>query len=152
MATLIQTLEKLDLVSWPVLSAGLRNGWIGRSDVVEFSDIWLQQNDDPDAILISGNSFELEDEFRLTLEKLSDRFQEKHDAMDILRLGHLVMIDQGQLSEQQKIDQLQEIYAMFNYPEDMVECCIYSSGNQDPLLALTSVIEQLKQNVKNDKI
>ena len=69
------------------------------------------------------------------------------ESLDKWRLAHLLCIASSSDSLDEKVCKLQEVYAEFGYPEDMISCSIYSSEHVCPLEAMNAVIKKLKQKM-----
>jgi hypothetical protein len=55
-------------------------------------------------------------------------------------------IEESNMSEEEKSDKLQELYADFDYPDDMSDCSIYSMRVADPVLkCMHNLIMSLKK-------
>ena len=67
--------------------------------------------------------------------------------LDKWRLAFLLCIESSEASDEIKLSQLQEIYAEFNYPLDMMSCSIYSQDNIAPLVAMHQVVEGLRKRL-----
>ena len=140
----INALRNLGLLCWSTIFLGLRKGWISREDVINFAvALLVNGSDDEDvAIIASGESLD-DDEFS---NLISNHFKQSDNAADSDKwlLAHLLSISELDDDEQTKLDRLQEVYADFDYPEEMASCSIYSQDKVDPLLAMMQVIDELK--------
>ena len=61
-----------------------------------------------------------------------------------LKLAALLSLKESTISNKEKCDRLQELYADFNYPDDMSECSIYSTSQISPLEGMNNLIAKLK--------
>lgn len=140
----IKVLINLGLLCWSTILFGLGKGWVSRKDVVDYAvDLLVNGNDDENvAIIAAGETLE-DDEL---LKLLSNQVEQSDSANDLdkWRLAHLISIVESNEDEQSKLDRLQEVYANFNYPEDMASCSIYYQNEIDPLVAMMQVVEELK--------
>jgi len=140
----IKALITLELLCWPTILIGIKRGWLSRKDVSDFAvDLLIKGNGDEDVALIASASSLQDDEL---FNWISNRFKQAdmNDALDKWRLAYLLTIAESEDGSQAKIDRLQEIYANFDYPEDMASCSIYSQDEIDPLVAMMYVIENLR--------
>jgi hypothetical protein len=142
--TPIRVLINLGLLCWPTVFVGFSKGWLSRKDVIDYAvDLLVDGNDDEGVVIIaSGES--LEDSELLDL--ISSQIKQADNAVDVdkWRLGYFINIAESDESEQTKLDNLQEVYANFDYPENMASCSIYSQDEIDPLVSMMEVIKKLK--------
>ena len=141
----IEVLIKLDLICWNTLLFGWKNSWVNRESIASYAAGLLSEgvdNNDENIALMAANSSLDDDEILSLLEKLCDNADD--DVIDKWRLSNLICIAEVSMSDQEKIDAVQEVYAKFDYPEDMASCSIYTQDNQDPLMVMVQVIESLK--------
>lgn len=143
----IKILINLGLLCWSTILLGLRKGWVDRKDVIDYAvNLLVNGNDDEEVALIAGGEFLGDDEL---LDLISNQVEQVDNAADLdkWRLAHLLNIAESDEDEQSKLDRLQEVYANFDYPEDMASCSIYSQDNIDPLVAMMQVIEELRNRL-----
>lgn len=142
----IEVLKQLNLINWAVLFTGFQRGWIIKSDISNYSVSLLSDSlDDGDeniAVLASADSFD-DSEVKELLLKISDQYSEP-EIIERWKLAMLITLNESGLSEEEKIDRLQELYAEYDYPEDMSSCSIYSQDSVPPLKAMSDVILSLK--------
>lgn len=137
-------LADLGLLCWATIHLGLIKGWLSREDVADYAiDLLVHGNDDEDTAIIAGAEL-LEDNELLELISKKVAQVDNDTVFDKWRLAHLVDIAESDKDEQSKVDNLQEVYANFGYPEDMISCSIYSQDEVDPLVAMMNVIEKLR--------
>jgi len=65
--------------------------------------------------------------------------------LDKWRLAFLLCIEASDDSDEDKVNKLQEVYADFDYPEDMASCSVYSQDNVSPLVAMSQVVQELRE-------
>ena len=142
----IEVLKNLDLVCWPALFVGLQKGWVTKSDIADYATSLLSADldngDENIAVLASADSFD-DSEVKELLLQVGGSTAEP-EAIEKWRLATLIALSDSALSEEEKIDKLQELYAEFDYPEYMSSCSIYSHNSVDPLVAMSDVISALK--------
>ncbi|ASA57914.1 DUF2247 family protein [Vibrio gazogenes] len=144
----IKVLISLGLLCWATILLGLKKGWVSRKDVIDYAVALLvngNENEDV-AIIAGGESLEDDELFNLILNQIKQT-DDTASALDKWRLAHLLNIAESDYDEQTKLDRLQEVYANFDYPEDMASCSIYSQDEIDPLVAMMQVIEELKSRL-----
>lgn len=144
--TPIKILGSLKLLSWGTILVGLRKHWITRQNVIDYALELVEESNDEEAIDIIINQIFLSDkEF---IHHVSNKIKSMNECMELdkWRLAHLLYAIELK-DDQAKLDKLQEIYANFNYPDDMSACSIYSSQTTAPLMAMIEVIEKLKQQL-----
>ncbi|MEG3219673.1 DUF2247 family protein [Vibrio gigantis] len=143
----IKILIDLGLLCWSTLLLGMSKGWASRKDAIDYAVTLLVSGIEEEdvAVIASGESLE-EDEL---LKLISNQVKQNDCAADLdkWRLAHLLSISESGDDEQAKLDRLQEVYANFEYPEDMASCSIYSQDEIDPLVAMTKVVEELKSRL-----
>lgn len=142
----IEVLIQLSLLCWNTLFLGWKNGWASKKDIINYAVSLLSEEKDENnetvSVIAGGDYLEDEELQTLVSELVNDV---KGDALDKWRLAHLICISEMSGTEQEKIDQLQEIYAKFDYPEDMSSCSIYAKDEIDPLAAMMQVTNNLRQ-------
>ena len=147
----VSKLNELGLVSWPVLKYGYENSWGKKNDLISFADLVLSNNFDENVALISANLFESELEFKSALDRVVDSSPYDDLVVNKWRLCILSALYESDKSDEEKIRNLQDVYSAFDYPEDMVNCSIYSSGHMDPLEAMLQVKEKLEYEIFCEK-
>jgi len=142
----VEVLNNLNLLCWSLLFMGLRKEWVTKSDIEGYAVSLLSANldggDEKIAELASAESLG-DDDVRELLFQLG-RADEQPDNVEKWRLALLISLSESVLSEEEKVDRLQELYAEFGYPEDMSACSIYSQNSIAPLIAMSRVISSLK--------
>lgn len=141
-------LKKLDLVTWPTLLVGFENQFVSKEDIADYAISLLEKSSDCGAnvaLLACASDYdiwEIDDMLKkqIVLEDLV-----KEVEMDKLKLAALLSLKESTLSEKEKCDKLQEIYSIFNYPDDMAECSIYSNSSTSPLQAMHNLIIALRK-------
>lgn len=143
----IKILINLGLLCWSTILLGLRKGWVSRKDAIDYAiELLVNGNEDEDVVIIAGGET-LEDDELLNL--ISEQVEQADiaTALDKWRLAHLLSIAESDDDEQTKLDKLQEVYANFDYPEDMASCSIYSQDEIAPLIAMMQVVEELRRKL-----
>ena len=156
---IVGILKGLDLISWPTLSIGFENGWVQRSEIVEYAlNVMTTSVEDnfKEVILLAGSELYDHDEFKQILVGVLNKkgfdasnVNNKNIESDKWRLGFLIFLDSKTSTPEFKLDKLQKLYSQFNYPEDMAACsCYYNPLDNDsyegPLNELKTVIIKLK--------
>ena len=127
---------------------GYDSGWISREGVSDyFTDIVCSDGSDGcDLALLLAVSSSLSDvEFNGIVARLPSG-----GGLSVInrwRLGKLVELDLSDITDDEKICILQDIYAEFDYPEDMAGCSIYSVTSEPPLDAMRRVIAGLSVSI-----
>lgn len=143
----INVLINLGLLGWSTILLGLKKGWIRRKDVIDYAvDLLVNGNNDEDVAIIACGESLGDDELLNLISNHAER-GDNPDDFDKWRLAHLISIVESDEGEQTKLDRLQEVYANFDYPEDMASCSIYSQDEIDPLVAMEKVVEELKRRL-----
>jgi hypothetical protein len=143
----IKVLIDLGLLCWSTIQLGLGKGWVSRQDGIDYAvDLLVKGNDDESVAIIAGGELLGDDEL---LDLISNQVEQsdKTGGLDKWRLAHLTSIAESNEDEQCKLDRLQEVYANFDYPEDMAACSIYSQDEIDPLVAMMQVVEELRNKL-----
>lgn len=143
----IDALKILKLVSWSVLYIGLQRGWVQKSEITDYANTQLSADmdncDENIAVLASAYSLDDSEILDTLLQVAGD---EKYDnSIEKWRLAKLVALSESVLCEEEKLYKLQELYAEFDYPEDMASCSIYSQDSIDPLVAMSKLTSVLKK-------
>lgn len=155
----LSELQSLSHVSWPTLLIGLKKGWISKDAISDYATLLLtteQDKADPNvALLIATDSLSQDDIAQLINEICTtqgvDLRTEEPASIEKWRLAHLSDIQDSPLPDEDKLAKLQELYAEFDYPEDMSACSIYHPGEISPLTALHQLIEQLTLKLTKNK-
>lgn len=143
----LRVLTDLGLAQWSTILLGVEKHWVGREEIFEYvmSQLLNGCESEHTAIIAGGGN--------LSDEELFDIISKQTEAgncaadMDGWRLAFLLCIEMSNDSEENKICKLQEVYADFDYPEDMTSCSIYSQDRADPLAAMNRVINKLRENL-----
>jgi hypothetical protein len=147
----ISVLAQLGLASWSTIYFGFKKGWVERADIFEYAmnQISIDRDSQYEAT-IAGSEY-LSDEELLKVISEGMGIFDCDAEMDKWRLAYLLCIDGADASAENRITMLQKIYADFEYPEDMASCSIYHQDGIGPLVAMSRLIETLKQrlSVKN---
>jgi len=142
--TPIEILKKLGLLNWSNIYIGIKKGWATKKDAIEYAVGLLQVGCDDDGIGLIAGGEQLEDDE--LIELISQSATKKNDAaeLDKWRMAYLISVVESGNDLQSQLDKLQEVYANFNYPEDMAACSIYSQSSTQPLIAMEQVVKELK--------
>lgn len=143
----IEVLKELDLVCWSALFVGLQKGWATKSDIADYATSLLSadlDNGDENIAVLAGSDSLDDSEVKGLLLQVGGSTEDP-EAIEKWRLATLIALSESVLRKENKIDKLQELYAEFDYPEDMSSCSIYSQDSVDPLAAMSGVISALKQ-------
>jgi hypothetical protein len=138
-------LISLGLACWSTIFLGLRNRWIRQEDIFEYAINQLLDGCESECVVIIARSEYLSDEELLELISKQMEMTDCVADTDKWRLAFLLCLDALNDSDENKINRLQEIYADFDYPEDMASCSIYSQDDVGPLVAMNRVVERLKE-------
>lgn len=147
-----------------VLREGLARGWASKRDVVDFAlDRLGAGHDGPEVMsLLDAEQLDL-----ATLQALLQRSQNTDTPASVKSplspwmYATLVQITEGRGGEDEKLDQLEDLYASFGYPEQLRECSRYYVPTHDqqlsvgehtesPLLAMARLLETLKKELSGE--
>jgi len=143
----VKILINLGLLCWSTILLGLDKGWVSRKDVIEYAvDLLVKGNEDENVVIIAGGEPLGDDELLDLISNLVEQ-SDNTGELDKWRLAHLISIAESNEGEQSKLDRLQEVYANFDYPEDMASCSVYSQDEIDPLVAMMQVVEELRNKL-----
>lgn len=123
---------------------GYRKRWIGREDIFEFAMSQLLNGCESERVAIIAGGEYLNDEELLEVVSKQMEMTDLVAEIEKWRLAFLLCIDASNDSDEDKINRLQDVYAYFNYPEDMASCSIYSQDSVGPLVAMSQVVEKLR--------
>lgn len=138
-------LISLGLAGWSTIFLGFRKHWIRRRDIFEYAMNQLLAGCESErAAIIAGGEYFSDEEL---LEIISQQMEMTDCVADTdkWRLAFLLSLEASNDNDENKINRLQEIYADFDYPEDMASCSIYSQDGLDPLVAMSQVVKRLKE-------
>lgn len=138
-------LISLGLACWSTIFLGFRKRWIGRKDIFEFAMNQLLNGCESECVAIIAGGEYLNDEELLEVVSKQMEMTNLLAEVEKWRLAFLLCIDTSNDSDESKINRLQEVYADFDYPEDMASCSIYSQDGVDPLVAMSRVVEKLRE-------
>ncbi|WP_108097482.1 DUF2247 family protein [Pseudomonas sp. GV071] len=141
-----KTLIELGLMSWSTAVLGFRRGWVERNEIFDYAISQLASDDNTenmDVAVIAGGEY-LSNEELLGLMLKQAGTSDDISGLDKWRLAFLLNVEMSGGSDEDKVSRLQEIYAGFDYPEDMTSCSIYSKGNESPLVAMHNLVKALR--------
>lgn len=141
----LNVLINLGLACWSTIFLGFRKRWIRRDDVFEYAISQLLNGCESERVAIIAGGEYLSDEELLAIISEQMEMMDCVADMDKWRLAFLLCIDASDDSDENKINRLQEIYADFDYPEDMASCSIYSQDGVCPLVAMNQVVKRLRE-------
>ena len=147
----LHELIRRKLIGWPTLAVGLDKGWLTKDALSDYALTRLCDGGDDNDIALLAGSTDLSDEevsgllATLCQKEGVDLKNEQPQALEKWRLVMLSSLQRSALSAEDKLEQLQELYAAFGYPADMASCSIYAQDGIDPLNALQNVISDLEQ-------
>jgi hypothetical protein len=141
----LNVLIDLGLASWSTMLLGFRKRWVRRDDIFEYAINQLLIGSESERVAIIAGGRYLSDEE--LVEIVSKQIEVENCVADIdkWRLAFLLCVDASDDSDENKIKRLQEIYADFDYPEDMASCSVYSQDRGDPLVAMKQVVNRLRE-------
>lgn len=164
MSTAPIELQQLGLLDWPTCLAGLKGGWMAASDVeaLAMSEVLTTDSIDSEvAELTSAKSFDLDRVERLVEGLAAQRSGTRMD--DVVRrwmLAFLLEIFSKSVSDEQRQQELEDLYAEFGFPEELRTLSKYNFSSEEraeipvvghqvlsPLAELVTVIEDLKSQL-----
>ncbi len=145
--TPLGVMKQLGLLGWPELLCGWKLGFVSNKNISDFAAGHLSESDDLEVALLSSASSLSSDDVAQALEKVVPNV-DMTTSKDKWRLARLIELDQRNIADSLKLDELQLIYADFDYPEDMENCSIYSSGNEAPLVSMNKLISSLQRKYR----
>lgn len=159
MSATYRLLSKLKLNHFPILLYGWERGWVNENIFVAWACEQLEREDSSSPLVIQRYiariaGGDLED--NTILEKLNNFYLNKQrnglkytgqDLFNIWRLVRIQSILEATLDEQQQVEKLQQIYADFDYPEDMKSISIYANDGIPPLTAAKKLVEKLMKEL-----
>lgn len=155
----ITELSRQGLLCWQTVAVGFQNNWLNKDAVSDYAFKLLSEGLDggnTDIAVLAGtdslNDREVSDLIRAICQREgTDTAQAEANALEKWRLSKLLALNSAEFSAEEKIEKLQELYADFDYPSDMAACSIYSQDGIDPLTAMQTLINELKQKLGADK-
>lgn len=148
----LDVVKREGLLSWHTLIYGLSHKWCEKQHLVAYADDHLLNAvDDVDLDLLqisSGLEMKDGDLIQIGLHFLEAHGQpmsdeKKEESKEIWRFAKLRSLLEASISSEEKLTQLQELYAEFGFPDDMSSCSIYAGDAVDPLLAAQHVADRL---------
>lgn len=130
----VDLLRDLGLLNWPTLLVGWKRRQVSRADLIDFAVAWLLKHpDEEDSRIVEMASGEQLDDAELTVllsdyvETVSRACEEgEYSAhLDRWRLAEVWILASGELDVETKLDRLEQLYADYDYPEDMARCSRY---------------------------
>ena len=163
----VKIMSELSLLGWGALLLGWHRGWINREDVSHYAVEWLSArphgNDGMVALLAAGELL-ADDELTDLMHRLADNEEADHcsppnqaesdsRAINSWRLARLIeLVSRPGCRDERWQDAVEEVYAEFNYPEDMRSCSRYQSGvaGQSTEDAIRHLIRKLRAQLLID--
>ncbi|MFK0089672.1 DUF2247 family protein [Pseudomonas sp. NPDC090755] len=140
-----EMLIKLDLMCWSTVVVGFGKGWMKRKDIFDYAISQLASGSNSvDVAVIAGGEY-LSDGDLLDLILKQVKKTDCASDLDKWRLAFLLCIKSSEDCDESKVNRLQEIYADFDYPEDMASCSVYSQNDISPLVAMDQVVGELRE-------
>jgi len=96
-----------------------------------------------DVAVIAGGEYLNDEELLGLMLKQAEKTDDIYE-LDKWRLAFLLSVEMSVDSDEDKVSRLQEVYADFNYPEDMSSCSIYSKDDMSPLVAMQNLVKELR--------
>lgn len=147
---IINELKRLNIISWYAILLALDKGWITKKDIEDYSVYLLSSPDfynDNVAVLANALSYS-EREVKDQILQLCDEVQfNKNSEIQKLKLAALSYLANSGYPKEEQCNMLQELYAEFDYPEDMQECSIYHNSKIPPIEAMKLLITSLKKQI-----
>jgi|GEM_PF-1121662 len=127
---LIDIIRKYSLLDWKTILVGFKRNWITKDEVIEFAvnQLSTTNEDDYNVSLLAGSDNESNENILNLIHKyIESKNIQLNEGNEIKKwlLAHLILINEGDISDQDKLNKLQEIYSEFEYPEEMAKCSIY---------------------------
>lgn len=145
-------LKKLNLASWSTLLVGFDSGFISRQDIEDYATSLLEEKSSFNldiALLASIDDYDSNEMRKMIEKQLNLKYLDKEVEIKKIKLAALLSLEESSLSEEDKCYKLQELYAEFNFPNDMSECSIYSTNSKiSPLSAMHNLIVSLKKYIE----
>lgn len=147
-------LKAKGILFWDDLLIGFKNWWCEKDSFIEYATNLLMKSNEPvDANLacIAAGEFYSDQEIVDMAIKLlglhgsalpDDRASK---ALEKWRFAHVASLLGEDITDEEKIDELQEIYAMFGFPDDMADCSIYNQEQIGPLEAARSFVYNMSK-------
>lgn len=149
-----EIMKRADLLDWHTLLVGLEHGWCTKDKLIEHAEEYLRHVtsgvDENLISIVTGESIS-DDE----LIAISRRFIQAHGAplsqkiekesLEKWRFAHLCSLLESNKTDQIKIDEIQDLYSQFGFPEDMTSCSIYNDTGIDPLVSAKCVTQNLEK-------
>ena len=150
-------LKRESLLSWSFIRWALEGKKIPFDSVIDFAITKMEEPIDENIAVLAGLSESESDLLQSLVEKLAEAESVRLPEETWL-FAALVEIFEASVSEQEKIDRLQEVYSEFNYSERLEKCSIYYTRPEqgkvnvgdildDPLTEMERVIEQLRAEI-----
>ena len=130
----VDLLRDLGLLNWPTLFVGWKRRLVSRADLVDFAVAWLLEHpNEDDARIVEMASGGHLDDAELTVllgeyvEMTTSAYGEGEYSsyLDRWRLAEVWILAMSELDEETKLDRLEQLYADYDYPEDMARCSRY---------------------------
>jgi hypothetical protein len=145
-------MKKANFWGWHTLLIGMQRGWCDKEDVIEYAQEILGHASgapDDDLVTIAWGREIPNDELVSTVSHFLAAHGEamsperEREATDKWRFAHLSCLLQKECSDEEKVNELQELYAEFGFPDDMAACSIYNPSDVPPLVAAKGVVDKL---------
>lgn len=130
----VDLLRDLGLLNWSTLLVGWERRLVSRADLIGFAVAWLLKHPaEEDSRIVEMASGENLDDAELTallsdyVETASGACEEEgySSPLDRWRLAEVWILASSELGAETKLDRLEQLYADYDYPEDMARCSRY---------------------------
>ena len=163
--TPLEQLKNAGLLDPEVLASGLERGWLTRDQVIEYAVEKLGAGDERTEVLTLAAAEDLEPEKIVTLLRKWAKLdglptESMQGGLRKWMFAYLKSIEESPASPEEKLDSVEEIYALLGYPEEMHECSRYYIPAEDrargiqvgevtasPLQAVHKLVSRLKQEL-----
>ena len=151
-----EIMKNAKLIDWHALIIGLEHGWCEKKNLITYAEECLREAKgeiDSDLInIVAGESIDNEQIISICLHYIGSQkkplsIEKKHTALEKWRFAHLTSLLESKKSEEKKINELQELYGQFGFPDDMASCSIYKNDNINPLIAAKNVVQKLTKQI-----
>ena len=148
---IFQAMKDMNVLSWSAIYHAYKNKYISKYNIESYAVSLLTKEsfyNDTVALLADIKLYEQDqiEEMILDLVKKNNSTDRLVD-LDKLKMAVLSALSNSELDNEEKCERLQQIYAEFDYPEDMQECSIYHNSKISPIEAMHLLIASLKKQI-----
>ncbi len=146
-----QAMKDMNVLSWGTVYQAYKKNYISKYNIESYANELLTRRysyNDTISLLADIQSYEKGEIQDMILDLIKENnATDRMLDLDKLKMSVLSALSNSGLEEEEKCERLQQIYAEFDYSEDMQECSIYHNSKISPIEAMHLLIASLKKKI-----